>query len=319
MTAKKSFWEEDRTTIHAKTGWFRKMQPLQKIIYLLLLIFIISWCFYLGMSFAFAIAPQIQVQILSGTDLIINKTALPTKLEGMDITLLVGADKRPEETAFRTDNIVLIFSDVASNEIKLLTIPRDSYVQLPGKSTKMRINESYFYGGITLLKNTMEYTFGINIDHYIALDFASLAPMIDLFGGVEIEVLADTGNMEQQQLLMQALANKMAASSSSMLLKTPQLIKIILNNCTTDYTLSQLMKLTTPLTNTDLANTKTYSLPGSSMYLERGGLWENYWILDKEACKSVIEEIIGADLGELHIIDDGGAGLKNPPNNNKQK
>jgi len=340
-----------------KAGWFKIMQPLQRVIFIFSLIITICVCFYLGLNLSFAIAPPIppRAPYQNGEDWQTETNIAitpPLRLEGTDVVLLAGVDKRPDESSFRTDTIMLAFFNWDANEVKLLSIPRDSYVQLPGRSAKIKINEAYAYGGITLLENTIEYTFGIEVDHYIELDFAGFIKIIDLIGGVEIDVpndmknlaegidlkqglqtlngagalgfvryreriMADIGRIERQQQFAKALAGKLATPPPSLLLKTPQLILIILNNCATDYNISQLMKLAGPIRNIDLANIETYSLQGSGkyIYVEREKMWINYWILNKAACKTVIEEIIGEELGEMHIIDDGGAGLNRPPGN----
>jgi len=335
--------------MYQKTGWFEKLPPLQRICYVLLLIFIISWCFYLGMTFAFAIAPEIHWDILNYEDWKQDETVVlapPMELEGVEVVLLVGADKRPGENTYRTDTIILAFFNGEADELKLLSIPRDSYVQLPGKSTKTKINEAYFYGGMSLLENTIEYTFGIEVDRYIEMDFTAFVKVINLLKGVEIDVprrmykpeeeinlqkglqtlnghdalafvrfrdmpMGDIDRIANQQAFMYALADKLASELT--IWKAPQLVNIALDNANTNYSLTEALPLGAAILKSGLNNIAMYTLPGDGKYVKNGNLWINYWVLDKAGCRAMIEEIIGESAGELYIIDDDGLGREKPP------
>ncbi|MCL2496805.1 MAG: LCP family protein [Clostridiales bacterium] len=346
MRSPRDFWAQDRTTIFQKTGWFEKMSQLQRICYILLLVFIVSWCFYLGMSFAFAIAPDIQLDIIYyNEDWKHDEDVVPTPpmmLEGVEVVLLVGADKRPGENAYRTDTIILAFFNGETNELKLLSIPRDSYVQLPGKSIKTRINEAYFYGGMPLLENTIEYTFGIEVDRYIEMDFTAFIKVVDLLKGVEIDVprrmykpeegidiqkglqtlkghdalgfvrfrdmpMGDIDRIANQQLFIRALAAKIAGELT--IWKAPQLVNIALDNSNTNYPLTEALPLGAAILKSDLSNITMHTLPGDGKYIG----YNSYWLLNKKGCINIITEITGGDVGEFNIIDSGGKATEKPP------
>lgn len=110
--------------------------------------------------------------------------------------LLLGTDTRPGEVnAYpRTDSIMLISLDRATNHVGVLGIPRDLWVQIPGYGAQ-RINLAYGMGetwgagyGPQVIKDTIRATFGISVDHYVLLDFTTFETLIDLIGGIDVVV-----------------------------------------------------------------------------------------------------------------------------------
>jgi LCP family protein required for cell wall assembly len=84
----------------------------------------------------------------------------------------------------RSDTIMLVHVDPASTTATLMSIPRDLYVQIPGKSYRDRIN-STFDTGPDLLVKTIEMDLGINIDHYVEVNFDSFRQVVNAVGGVK--------------------------------------------------------------------------------------------------------------------------------------
>lgn len=101
--------------------------------------------------------------------------------------LLIGIDARPGEKTGRSDTMIIATIDPASNEIKLTSIMRDLYVEIPGHKNN-RINSAYVFGGAELLMETIELNFGIHIDSYIAVNFSMLGTLIDAIGGLTLNV-----------------------------------------------------------------------------------------------------------------------------------
>lgn len=112
--------------------------------------------------------------------------------------LLVGSDSRAglskaeqEELSTggdsggrgRTDTIMLLHT--GSGPSLLMSIPRDSIVEVPGYGTT-KINAAYAYGGATLLTQTVEQNTGIRVDDYVEIGFGGLVKVVDALGGVEI-------------------------------------------------------------------------------------------------------------------------------------
>lgn len=114
---------------------------------------------------------------------------------GDDLTfLIVGSDSREgleDLTNFgtaggaRADVIMLVKIDSSDSSGKILSIPRDLWVDIPGFGAD-RINASYAFGGSSLLVQTIRENLGIEVNHYVEIDFVGFADMVDELGGVEI-------------------------------------------------------------------------------------------------------------------------------------
>ena len=92
-----------------------------------------------------------------------------------------------KNTRGRTDSIVLASFNTAEKKIKLISIMRDSYVQIPGYKDN-RINAAYSYGGIPLLFEVLYVNFGITPDQYALVSFENFESIIDSIGGIDIEL-----------------------------------------------------------------------------------------------------------------------------------
>jgi LCP family protein required for cell wall assembly len=101
--------------------------------------------------------------------------------------LIVGSDSRAGwandgTLGARTDTIILLHQPV-SGPVALISIPRDSYVEIPGHA-KNKINAAFAFGGPTLLVQTVEKLTGMTIDHYIEVGFTGVRDVVDALGGV---------------------------------------------------------------------------------------------------------------------------------------
>lgn len=101
--------------------------------------------------------------------------------------LLVGTDEQPDNKG-RTDTMMLVSYDPDTGEAGVLSIPRDTRVQIPGQSGYHRVNAAHVYGGPQLALRTVEQLLGIPIDYYVVVDFAGFERFIDLLGGVTMLV-----------------------------------------------------------------------------------------------------------------------------------
>ena len=109
----------------------------------------------------------------------------PFPFDRFDI-LLLGLDGR-EGLNDRTDTIILLSIDAVNKKGTLLSIPRDTRVQLkPGSYD--RINAAYVYGGVDLAKQAVGELLQTHIDRFAAINFEGVVDLVDLLGGVEIDV-----------------------------------------------------------------------------------------------------------------------------------
>lgn len=113
----------------------------------------------------------------------------------------LGLDKTTERKktlgCFRTDTIIIMRVDLQNKKVYMLSIPRDTYVFIPVINRMDKINHAFPYGGgekgkgFDSLISTVESFLGIKIDHYIGIDMEAIAPIIDVTGGVAVDVDLD--------------------------------------------------------------------------------------------------------------------------------
>jgi LCP family protein required for cell wall assembly len=161
---------------------------------------------------AFAVSAQLQAFKLSGD----AKSALhgnPFLLPKAQTILVIGTDARPPDTKepgaphkkkcfeqqshgdaphdgceageYRADTLMLIRA--GGGTFNKLSIPRDTYAEIPGQSPQ-KINAAYSFGGAALQIKTIEQFLGLKIDHVAIIDFTGFEKLIDAVGGVEVNV-----------------------------------------------------------------------------------------------------------------------------------
>ena len=107
--------------------------------------------------------------------------------------VLMGSDRRPGDGAWRTDVLILVSIDPSVPSVAMLSFPRDLWVYIPGWRWQ-RINladgrgefSDFPGGGPALVKQTIQYNFGIPVHYYARVDFAGYKRLIDSVGGVDV-------------------------------------------------------------------------------------------------------------------------------------
>ena len=112
--------------------------------------------------------------------------------------LLVGQDRREGESQARSDSMILCTFNKHTKQLTMTSFLRDLYVSIPGYHDN-RINAAYSEGGISLLRETLEQNFGVEIDGTVEVDFTQFSGIVDLLGGVEIELRQDEANVINQE------------------------------------------------------------------------------------------------------------------------
>jgi len=126
--------------------------------------------------------------------------ARPAASSGYDY-VLVGSDSREGLTAAqqrqlhtgttkvaegkRTDSIILVHVPSGDGQPALISLPRDSYVPIPGHG-RNKINAAYTLGGPKLLVSTIERATGVRVDGYVEIGFGGFASVVDSLDGVDI-------------------------------------------------------------------------------------------------------------------------------------
>jgi polyisoprenyl-teichoic acid--peptidoglycan teichoic acid transferase len=114
--------------------------------------------------------------------------------------LLVGSDSRENTSGYiadatgkgddgtsgqRSDTIMVLHIDPSQQKAAILSIPRDLYVPIPGNG-KDKVNSAFSIGGPPLLIRTIKEALGIEINHYVEIDFTGFERIVDTIGGVEV-------------------------------------------------------------------------------------------------------------------------------------
>lgn len=112
---------------------------------------------------------------------------VPTK-EGVEEAplnfVLMGSDTRGGERG-RSDVLQLLHIPGDRSGAYLMSIPRDTWVDIPGRG-KAKINAAYSYGGAGLTVETMESLLDVRMDHTVIIDFEGFVRVIDALGGVTV-------------------------------------------------------------------------------------------------------------------------------------
>ncbi|WP_067730220.1 LCP family protein [Oceanobacillus damuensis] len=254
--------------------------------------------------------------------------------------LIMGVDAsniRNNENDSRTDTLMVATLNIKDKSVKLLSIPRDSYVYIPEVGYETKINHAHAYGGTKATVETVENLLEIPIDYYVKLNFEAFIDVVDAVDGIEVDVpyelkeqnssdvagavhlfpglqklngeealaLARTRKLDndiergkRQQEIIKAVINK--AVSAGSILKYDDIIEAVGSNMTTNMTFGEMkgfINYGTAGTNLDI---ETLTLKGTDS--QPGGVY--YWMLD-EVALDVTRALL---QGHLEINDSRTAG-----------
>jgi polyisoprenyl-teichoic acid--peptidoglycan teichoic acid transferase len=240
--------------------------------------------------------------------------------EPLDV-LVLGVDRRPisdEGESTRSDTMMLVRVIPATGEVKLLSVPRDLYVEVKS-GEKNRINTAYAYGGVEQARAVMEDLTGVDIDNYVVVDFNGFEEVIDAMGKVRVNVGsgvfpaswnmgegferlnghkalkyaryrgtpgADLDRIDHQQKLLAALRRQ--ALRWDTVTRLPAIIKITNENVNTDLGILQVIPLARALViNGENNKMATAELEGKPTSLPDG---EQVLVPDEEANEATLED-----------------------------
>ncbi len=239
--------------------------------------------------------------------------------------LLLGIDAREGETDARTDSMVFVSVDPKLKKGVVISIPRDTRVTING-SRDQKINAANMYGGVPLAKKKVEEMLNTKIDYYGKANFAGFAEIIDILGGVTIDVeqrmyypeenidlqpglqtlngydalgyvryrgyaMGDIARTEHQQNFIKALVARI--TQPSILVKIPKILGIIRASVETDIPMNKLVQMASwaPLFKREDVYTQT--LPGYFLDVRdsAGTLLNSFWAADERIAKRLIEDM----------------------------
>lgn len=119
---------------------------------------------------------------------------------GTDITFSAETGEPIPQIDGRTDSIFLMRIDPVHYKMYLLSVPRDSFVDIPGRGWQ-KINAANVFGGTALVKKTIENLTGKEIDYFIKVNPYAAIKLVDLLGGINVYVENDMYYVDHAQNL----------------------------------------------------------------------------------------------------------------------
>lgn len=181
-----------RRRARAKKGnWFTRMKMWQRV---LLVAGCVILCVIFGAAaYVYAKWSKINAHDIKAEDIVINDEVKLNKEvdlgDGYTNVALFGVDSRDGNLGEgnRTDCIIVASLNNETKEIKMVSVYRDTLLDL-SEGTYQKCNGAYSYGGPVLAINMLNMNLDLDIQDYVTVDFGAIADVVDLVGGVEIEV-----------------------------------------------------------------------------------------------------------------------------------
>lgn len=139
-----------------------------------------------GYSYAYSIINKVERTPLE-TEEPEELNITTSEYDGIKNIALLGIDTRVDNTSGRSDAVIILSVDKKHNKIKMISVARDSYVDIDGHN-KDKLTHAYAYGKSTLAVKTLNKNFNLEITDYVTVNFHGFSRIIDYIGGVEVEV-----------------------------------------------------------------------------------------------------------------------------------
>ncbi|WP_066065416.1 LCP family protein [Neobacillus soli] len=240
------------------------------------------------------------------------------KLENTSI-LFIGVDdstKRKANGPSRSDALLLATFNKEEKSVKLLSIPRDSYVHIPEKDIYTKINHAHAYGGVKLTLETVEELLDVPVDYYVKMNFNAFIDVVNALGGINVDVPytfseqdskdrakaitltkglqeldgeqalalartrkkdSDIQRGQRQQEIFKAILSK--GTSLKSITSYSDVMEAVGKNMTTDLTFAQMKSFISYLQAGSGINVESLSLKGDDSYINR----IYYYQLDKDS------------------------------------
>ena len=138
--------------------------------------------------------------------------------------LLIGSDGLTSNSRGRSDSILIATIDIKNRKLKVTSIMRDMWVCLPGTDANgkaygwNKINAAYSYGDAAFLLETIEYNFNISIDLYARVNFKAFSDVIDIIGGIQINLSKEEASYlkGRNEIKSQTEKNKIKAGMNTL-------------------------------------------------------------------------------------------------------
>ncbi|NLN41759.1 MAG: hypothetical protein GX160_07235 [Clostridiales bacterium] len=232
--------------------------------------------------------------------------------------------------AFRTDTIMLISIDFDDEKVDVISIPRDSYVEIPGRKNREKINAAFVRGGgfkgqgfEKTMETVSKFLGGIPINYYVGVDMNVVIDIVDIMGGVDYDVdvkvrvdnrvieegfqrlngqqvldyarfrktrMVDIDRVGRQQKIVLAIFNQL--KSTDQILKLPRYYTAVMERVHTNLDIKQIAGLALFAAKIELEDIQFHTIPGE--FLDMDSI--SYWGIDEYKKKELIKEIFGVEI-----------------------
>lgn len=248
----------------------------------------------------------------------------PKKTKTIRNFVFYGIDST-DDTRGRSDAIMVVTVDTLNKKLKLSSIPRDSYVNIPDRGMD-KINHAYAFGGPELAIKTLNTNFNLDVRYFATVDFESLPKIIDSLGGVTITVTdkestlvpglsqggtylltgkqalafsrirkidSDFERGRRQRDVVQAIITKMLNVSP---ITYPNVLTKIIPEITTNMTTGQILEIAYGVVSNDISTIEQARFPAED--LGHGQMINGvyYYVFDIEENKNRVLEYIFHDI-----------------------
>ncbi len=244
---------------------------------------------------------------------------------GIIYILAVGVDD--VQGGHRADSIGIVAIDIDKRIVRFMSLPRDTRVDIPEHGWQ-KINHSYAFGRIPLLRQTVVNYLGIPINYHVLVNYESFPQIVDLVGGVDIVVekklfyvdnaqklridipkgpqhmngktalqfvryrndaLGDIGRVKRQQDFVKAVLKKI--QQPSILPRLPEVARQLISIVDTNMPVAQAIQLASYLKDLTSDRIVFFTMPGKSAYI--GNL--SYWVGDLAGASMLLSGAISGD------------------------
>ena len=111
-------------------------------------------------------------------------------VDGYYNILLLGVDSRDMDNleGTRSDAIMVVSINEETNDVKILSVYRDTYLKIGDTSTYDKVTHACMYGGPEMTMKTLNQSLDLNISNYVVVNFKAVADLVDALGGIEVDV-----------------------------------------------------------------------------------------------------------------------------------
>ena len=255
-----------------------------------------------------------------------NRGAVDVRFDGYTNVLVLGLDdsvNMDNAKEKRADAILLISMENATGKVRILNIPRDTWVEMALNKGETRLSNVYAIGGAPLMVRTINQMFDISIHQYVIIDLTTFGQLVDAVGGIDLYVernmdyddpeaglsihmrqgyrhldgvgaehylryrsddLGDLGRTQRQQKFVKAFYAKLLRVDT--LPKIPAIADILKQNVTTSAELFDSVHIGNVIRKLNIEPPRTIMLPGDFARED-----DTVWIMDRTATDEIIHEL----------------------------